>query len=455
MTKRVLTILSLVTLFLISRPAVAQKYQDGLIDKTIALIGNDMIMISDIEGEVQMMRANGYIADQRARCEILENSLVSKLFLTQAKLDSLTVTETDVQSQVSQRVDNVASQLGGEKQVEEYFGKPMYKLRQEWSDVIREQLLIQQMQRNVVSELPKLTPSDIKEYYKKTPEEDLPVISTQYILRQIVLYPDKKAAATLVKEKLLELRERIINGEKFSTLARVYSEDPGSSSKGGELGMLSKSYFWPAFSDAAMALKIGQVSQIVETPDGFHIIQMVDREGDMFNARHILIKPKYTDNDRSTAFTRLDSIKNVITENKMTFEIAAWNYSQDLKTRTNGGLMVDANTGSSLFEKDQLKPADYAILKDMKVGDISEPFESTDNEGRNGQTVYKIIMLDKVIPSHTANYETDYNVLVDDATNKNATTAIDKFISEKQKTTYILIDPLFRGCDFQREGWIK
>ena len=141
MTKRVLTILSLVTLFLISRPAVAQKYQDGLIDKTIALIGNDMIMISDIEGEVQMMRANGYIADQRARCEILENSLVSKLFLTQAKLDSLTVTETDVQSQVSQRVDNVASQLGGEKQVEEYFGKPMYKLRQEWSDVIREQLL--------------------------------------------------------------------------------------------------------------------------------------------------------------------------------------------------------------------------------------------------------------------------------------------------------------------------
>ena len=372
MTKRVLTILSLVTLFLISRPAVAQKYQDGLIDKTIALIGNDMIMISDIEGEVQMMRANGYIADQRARCEILENSLVSKLFLTQAKLDSLTVTETDVQSQVSQRVDNVASQLGGEKQVEEYFGKPMYKLRQEWSDVIREQLLIQQMQRNVVSELPKLTPSDIKEYYKKTPEEDLPVISTQYILRQIVLYPDKKAAATLVKEKLLELRERIINGEKFSTLARVYSEDPGSSSKGGELGMLSKSYFWPAFSDAAMALKIGQVSQIVETPDGFHIIQMVDREGDMFNARHILIKPKYTDNDRSTAFTRLDSIKNVITENKMTFEIAAWNYSQDLKTRTNGGLMVDANTGSSLFEKDQLKPADYAILKDMKVGDISE-----------------------------------------------------------------------------------
>jgi peptidyl-prolyl cis-trans isomerase SurA len=434
---------------------LAQRYQEGLIDKTIVLIGNDMIMLSDLENEVQMMSARGFAADRNARCQILEEMLVSKLFLNQARIDSLEVNEANVESALNQRINEVMTQLGGEKQMEEYFNKPLYKLRQEWKEMLTEQSLIQDMQRKVASNIPNLTPSDIEKYCKETPEEDLPIVSTQYRIRQIVLYPDKEAAELEVKERLLGLREKIVAGERFSTLARMYSQDPGSYAKGGELGMASKSIFWPAFSDAAMSLKVGQVSQIVETPDGFHLIELIAREGDMFNARHILIKPHYTTEDRIKAFDRLDTLRTRIMGDSISFFNAARYFSEDRKTATNGGLLADEYTGSSYFEKDQLKPADYNILKDMQEGDISEPFESLDNEGRSGNTIYKIIMLEKIIPSHVADYKTDFNVLLDDANMKNSNAAIDTFISEKQKSTYIVIDPLFKECNFMREGWVK
>ena len=434
---------------------LAQRYQEGLIDKTIVLIGNDMIMLSDLENEVQMMSARGFAADRNARCQILEEMLVSKLFLNQARIDSLEVNEANVESALNQRINEVMTQLGGEKQMEEYFNKPLYKLRQEWKEMLTEQSLIQDMQRKVASNIPNLTPSDIEKYCKETPEEDLPIVSTQYRIRQIVLYPDKEAAELEVKERLLGLREKIVAGERFSTLARMYSQDPGSYAKGGELGMASKSIFWPAFSDAAMSLKVGQVSQIVETPDGFHLIELIAREGDMFNARHILIKPHYTTEDRIKAFDRLDTLRTRILGDSISFFNAARYFSEDRKTATNGGLLADEYTGSSYFEKDQLKPADYNILKDMQEGDISEPFESLDNEGRSGNTIYKIIMLEKIIPSHVADYKTDFNVLLDDANMKNSNAAIDTFISEKQKSTYIVIDPLFKECNFMREGWVK
>ena len=445
-------------LFIISifgTESYAQRYREGLIDKTIVLIGNDMIMLSDLENEVQMMSARGFTADRNARCQIIEEMLVSKLFLNQARIDSLEVNEANVESALTQRINEVMTQLGGEKQLEEYFKKPLYKLRQEWKEMLTDQSLIQDMQRKVAGNIPNLTPSDIEKYCKETPEEDLPIVSTQYRIRQIVLYPDKEAAELEVKERLLGLRERIVAGEKFSTLARIYSQDPGSYAKGGELGMASRSIFWPAFSDAAMSLKVGQVSQIVETPDGFHLIELIAREGDMFNARHILIKPHYTTEDRVKAFNRLDTIRTRILGDSISFFNAARYFSEDRKTATNGGLLADEYTGSSYFEKDQLKPADYNVLKEMQEGDISEPFESLDNEGRSGNTVYKIIMLEKIIPSHVADYKTDFNVLLDDANRKNSNAAIDKFILEKQKSTYIVIDPLFKECNFMREGWVK
>lgn len=455
MRKTIISFALIIATLFTSTLASAQKYSDGLVDKTVAVIGGEMIMLSQIESELQMMRYRGSMADANARCEMLESMLEAKLFYVQAKKDSLVANDGQVEQILQGRMDEMTSTLGGEKEVEEYFHKPVYKLRKEWKETITEQSLIQQMQQKVSQNVARLTPSDVKDYFESADSEDLPIVSTRYRIRQIVVYPDREAANLAVKERLLTLRERVLNGEKFSTLARLYSQDPGSMNKGGELGMMSKNIFWPAFSDAAMSLKVGQVSQVVETPDGFHLIQLLAREGDMFNARHILIKPSYSQDDKIAAFDKLDSLRNVIINDSLSFaDVAAMN-SQDSKTATNGGLLADENTGSSYFEKDQLKPADYNELKEMKEGDISEPFQSLDNEGRNGNTIYKIIYLEKIIPSHTATYENDYNDLLSLVQSKKAEEAIDKFITEKQRTTFIRIDPQFHGCAFKHEGWIK
>ena len=434
--------------------AQAQNYPQGLVDKTIAVIGNEMVTIGQLEEEIQMARIQqGFVSDKNMRCEMLERILESKLFLMQARIDSLEMNNDMVSSELNNRIDQIRTQLGGDEQVEEYFGKPLYKLRQEWRKTLEDQSLTQQMQSNIASSVPELTPYDVRQYLAKVDSADLPVVPVRYQLSQICRYPDREAANLAVKEKLLDIRERIRAGERFSTLARIYSEDPGSARRGGELGMASKSIFWPAFSDAAMALKPGVISQIVETPDGFHLIEVLEKKGDMFNARHILMKPQYTSEDREKAFKTLDSLRTELNNGAVTFALAARFYSEDPSSRTNGGQMADPNTGSSYFEIDQLKPQDYQAIRDLKEGEISEPVESLDNEGRNGNTVYKIIKGDKIIPAHTATFENDFNQLEGTVRQEKAMAALDEFVNEKLKTTDIYIDPIFADCDFSREGW--
>ncbi|MCI6427814.1 MAG: peptidylprolyl isomerase [Rikenellaceae bacterium] len=431
--------------------ANAQKYDNGLIDKSVAVVGEEMIKISSMEEEIKFMRANGMLSDKNVRCELLEQMIVSKIFLMQARVDSLNVNNDMVESSLNARLDQVRTQLGGDEEVEKTFGKPVYKLRQEWRKSLQEQSLTQQMQQKVASDIPEMTPYDVKNFIATTDAEDLPLVPAQYRLSQICIYPDREAAAVEVKEKLLSIRSRIMNGEKFSTLARIYSQDPGSARKGGELGMASKTIFWSEFSDAAMALKPHMVSQIVETPDGFHIIEVLEKKGDMFNARHILLKPEYTSEDREKAFGTLDSLRNEINAGNITFQMAARFFSQDPVTRTNGGQMADPNTGSSYFEKDQLKPADFVAIANLKEGEISEPIESQDNEGR-GNLVYKIIRVDKILPAHPATFDDDYDLMQNAAKEKLSREAIDKFIENKIESTYIILDPLFADCDFNHKG---
>ena len=433
--------------------ASAQKYAGGVIDKTVAVVGNEVIMISDIEEEVQMMRAQGMSSDRNLRCELLERMMEQKLFLMQARLDSLSINQDMVEGELSQRIDQIRTSLGGDAEVEKYFGKPLYKLRQEWRQALQDQSLTQQEQGQVANSIPEITPYDVRQWMDTVKTEDLPEVPVKYLLSQICIYPDREAANMAVKEKLLSIRERIITGEKFSTLARIYSEDPGSARKGGELGMASKSIFWPAFSDAAMSLKPGVISQIVETPDGFHIIDVLEKKGDMFNARHILIKPQYTSEDREKAFHKLDSLRTEILNGAVTFPLAARFYSEDPSTRTNGGQMADPNTGSAYFEIDQLKPQDYAAIKGLAEGEISIPVESLDNEGRSGNTVYKIIRVDKIIPAHTATFSDDYTELLQHVQQSKKMEAIDAFIDKKLETTHIVIDPIFRECEFSRAKW--
>ncbi|MBQ9193267.1 MAG: peptidylprolyl isomerase [Bacteroidales bacterium] len=435
----------------------AQKYQGGLVDKTVAVVGNEVILISDIESEVQQMRIQGRSSDRDMRCSILESMMESKIFLMQARIDSLTVNSDMVEGELSNRIDNARTMLGGDEELEKYFGKPLYRLRQEWRQMFEDMSLTQQEQATIAQAIPEITPYDVQQFLDTVSVEDLPVVPIKYQLSQICIYPDREAANLAVKERLLSLRERVINGEKFATLARIYSEDPGSARKGGELGMASKSIFWPAFSDAAMALRPGTISQIVETPDGFHIIEVIEKKGDMFNARHILLKPQYTAEDREKAFSRLDSLRTKVLEDEIKFPLAARFFSEDPATRTNGGQMADPGTGSSYFEIDNLKPADYAAIKDLKEGEISEPVESTDNEGaqqgRQGNTVYKIIKVDKIIPAHPASFTNDYTELQDRVRNQRQMKAIDEFLEKKIKDTYIVIDPMYKECAFNREVW--
>ena len=445
------TVAGAVLLALTVLPAQAQRY-NGIVDKSVAVVGNEMIALSDVEAQVQAMRAQGMTAD---RCQILENLMQTKLLIAQARVDSLTVNQDQVNAQLDQYVAEMLTRAGGEDELSAYLGKPLYKLRQEWREQIEEQTLAQQEQQEIARNLPDLTPYDVKQYLDTADVSSLPVVPIKYQMSQICVYPDREAAAIAVKERLLAIRERIIGGERFATLARLYSEDPGSSRKGGELGMASKSIFWPAFSDAAMSLKPGTISQIVETPDGFHIIEVLEKKGDMFNARHILIKPSYTEADQEKAFRKLDSLRTAVLDGSITFEAAARFYSEDPATRTNGGQMADPNTGSSYFEIDQLKPQDYAAIRDLEVGEISEPIASLDNEGRDGNLVYKIVRLDKIVPAHTATFESDYTELLGQVRAEKTGEAIDKFLDDKIDTSYIIIDPLFGDCDFSRKGWSR
>ena len=441
---------AVLSLMSLSLAASAQKYR-GVVDKTVAIVGNEMIALSDIEAQVQAMRAQGMAAD---RCQLLEDMMQTKIFLAQARVDSLVVNQDQVMAQLDQHSAQTLTILGGEDETAEYFGKPLYKLRQEWRTQIEEQTLTQQEQMEIARRIPELTPYDVKQFLDTADVASLPVVPIKYQMSQICVYPDREAAAIAVKERLLSIRERIINGERFATLARLYSEDPGSSRRGGELGMASKSIFWPAFSDAAMSLKPGSISQIVETPDGFHLLEVLEKKGDMFNARHILIRPSYTEADQQKAFSRLDSLRTAIAvDSTITFELAARFYSEDPATRTNGGQMADPATGSAYFEIDQLKPQDYEAIRDLEVGQISEPIVSSDNEGNDGNLVYKIVRLDKVVPAHTASIESDYTELLGVVRNKKIVDAIDSFLDEKIKNSYIIIDPLFKDCEFSREGW--
>ncbi|MCL2727377.1 MAG: peptidylprolyl isomerase [Bacteroidales bacterium] len=448
-------------------PAKAQRYNNGLVDKIVALVGNEMIQLSTLESEVHDMMAMGVISDKNIRCQVLENLLIQKLLLTQAKLDSLSTSEGSIEAELENKIQQYKTHFGSEKAVEEYFNKPIFRIKQDWREQLQEQLLTMEMQRALQAKIPVLTPSEVEKFYRQTDKDSLPIIPIQYQLRQIVFYPSKEDAVLAVKEELLNLRERVMNGENFGMLAASYSMDPGSALRRGELGMTSKQFFWPMFSDAAMGLRPGQVSQIVETPDGFHIIQLIEKDGDMFNARHILRKPQFGSDVRVKAFNKLDSLKNLITKDSLSFETAATHFSMDPKSSRNNGLLADENTGSTYFEKDQLSPTDYNAIRNLKPGEISLPYESTDfgsgvgfsagrpNDGRSGNTVYKIIKLEKILPAHTANLKEDYPVILEFARNRHMNDIVEEFISDKQKTTYMVIDPIFSECTFQRSGWIK
>ncbi|HPD95261.1 MAG: peptidylprolyl isomerase [Bacteroidales bacterium] len=449
---RTLRIYATAILFLFQFTGVMAQDTEKVIDKVIAVVGSERILLSDVEQEMLRMKMQGDITGNFDRCDLFEQILIQKLLLTQSKIDSLTVEESNVDMEIDRRIKYFVNQMGSEKALENYFSKPIYEIKDDLREVIRDQMLTQQMQKKIVDRV-KITPTEVKHYYKNLPKDSLPTIPEQFELQQILLFPPSTEEAKLkVKEKLLEIRKRVLHGERFSTLAVAYSEDRASAVKGGELGFRSRDELVKPFADAAFNLKEGQVSQIVETEYGFHIIQMIEKKNDRVNVRHILMKPQYSSEMLSEAISKLDSISTLIKADSITFERAAQRFSEDKKSSLNGGLVINSYTNTALFEKDHLIPADYYAISNLKEGDITQPFESRDE---HANVVFKIIKLKRKIPAHKANLDEDYDKIQTMAKMGKEDEILKEWVEKKIKSTYILIDDSFKNCKFKNQGWIK
>ncbi len=429
------------------------KPQDAkVIDKVIAVVGNERVLLSDVEQELLRIKMQGSPDENINRCQLFEQLLIQKLLITQAKIDSLTTNESSVEMELDRRLKYFINQIGSEKALENYFKKPIFEIKDDLRQIIRDQQLTQQMRQKIVDKV-KITPSEVKSYYKKIPADSLPEIPLQYELQQIMIFPPAAEKAKLeAKERLLNIRNRILNGERFSTLAALYSEDRASAIKGGELGFRSREELVKAFADAAFNLKEGQISQVVETEYGFHIIQMIERRNDQVNVRHILLKPQFSSDLLAKAIEKLDSIATLIKADSITFDDATFKFSEDKKSNLNKGLMINPYTGTSLFEKEHLQPSDFYAIKDLKPGEFSVPFESRDE---HANVVFKIIKVKRIVPAHKANLKDDYDKIQSMAKADKENEILREWLAKKIKSVFIRIDEDFRNCEFETKGWIK
>jgi len=386
-------------------------------------------------------------------CEMLEQLLTQKLLLTQAELDSIEVGEGRVESEVDRRLMYFVRQVGSNEKLEAFYNKSILEIKEDFKPLIEEQLKTQMMQSSLVADI-NVSPKMVQKFYKDLPEDSIPLINTQYEINQILVYPSQNEdARNEAREKLLGLRQRIIEGERFSTLAVLYSEDPGSSRLGGEIGFRSRDELDPEFSKAAFRLKDdGGISRIIESEFGFHIIQLIAKEVNQVNVRHILILPKVNFEEKIAAKNKLDSISNLIKLDSISFDKAAIRFSEDKQSRLNEGLMINPKTSSIRFMLEELPSFEYNVIKDLKVGVISEPFESVDE---NGKIVYKIVKIKTQIESHRANLTDDYELIEQMTLMGKQQGIIENWINEKKEKTYIHIDESFLKCEFLKDRWIK
>jgi len=432
---------------------IAKSQEKMMIDRIAATVGDKIILQSDIENQVLQIMSQGYATSSDLDCEVLHQLLTQKLLLTQAELDSIEVGISRIESELERRLMYFVRQVGSEKKLEEFYNKSIIEIKEDFRPLIEEQLKTQMMQNSLVSSID-ASPKTVKKFYKDLPKDSIPMINTQYEINQILVYPSQNEdARNESRDKLLSLRKRIIDGERFSTLAVLYSEDPGSARRGGELGFRSRDELDPEFAKAAFRLSDdGGISRIIESEYGFHIIQLIARESNQVNVRHILIIPKIDIEQKVAAKNKLDSLSNLIKLDSLHFDKAALIFSEDDQSRLNEGLMINPMNSSIRFALDELPSFEYNVIKNLKVGEISEPFESRDE---NGKIVYKIVKIKKMIESHRANLNDDYELIEQMTLMGKQQGIIEEWIQEKKKKTYIHIDESFLKCEFLEDGWIK
>ncbi|MDR0814570.1 MAG: peptidylprolyl isomerase [Bacteroidales bacterium] len=439
--------------------ALSVQSQSYIIDQMVAIVGNKSIKQSDIEGMYLQYRMQGAPMRDDMKCSIFEELLTQKLLASQAEVDSLTVDPSKVESTLSRRWVQMVGQAGDEQELEKYFKKSIFDIKDDLRKALYEQELSNNMQEEILKDI-KVTPSEVRAYYNKLSKDSIPLINGQAEIAQIVVYPPySDEVISEIRQKLLDLRKRIINGESFRTLAVLYSEEPAASRTGGEMGFHGKggdgrgNSFDPEFVRAEWALKNkGDVSRIVETEFGYHIIQLIEKRGDQINSRHIIMTPKPDQETSVKSIARLDSIATIIKDEKIDWNTAALYYSQDEKTRLNGGLLVNPADYSTLFEMNQLEKVDYEVIKNLKPDEISAPFQSVDDKHK---PVFKIVKIKSLSDPHRANLKDDYSFLQQITENSKKMTVINKWVNEKIETSYIYIDERLERCGFHNTNWVK
>lgn len=429
--------------------------QGKIIDEVIWVVGNEAVLRSDVEKQVQQLKYERVDMGEDPYCRIPEQLAVQKLFLHQADLDSIEANEVSIKMQVDQRMAQVVSQIGSEEKVAEYYGKSIQLLREDLYEQARDQSRMQQVQQKIVGDH-KLTPSDVRKYWEtEMQEEDIPTIPTKVEVQILTMEPKLTLKETeAIKDRLREMRKRVESGDaSFSMLATLYSDDVGSAKVGGELGFMGKGQLVDPFANELFSMNENKsLSRIVESEFGFHLIQFIERRGDKINCRHILLKPKATDEEKERIRARMDSALTLIREGKVTFEDAVFRWSEDKDTKMNEGILENSRDGSSSFEYQALPEGVAREVHSLQVGEISQPFFM---ENSKGKQVCAIVKLKSRTEQHKANLTDDYQLMKNYVQNQKNEKVLQEWVKEKQKETYIRISPELQGCDWTYPGWVK
>lgn len=421
--------------------------QPQVLDQVAAVVGNKIVLQSHIQSQIQQYKTQGTELPPDANCAILEEMLFQKLLLHHAEIDSITVSESQVDQELDRRLRYFIAQIGSEKALEEYYGKTIEEIKDDFKDLIKDQLQVQTMQGKITDNAT-VTPAEVKAFFKKFPEDSLPLINAEVEVAHILATPKiSEEARKEAREKIETLRERVLKGEKLATLAVLYSEDPGSAKKSGELGMVGRGSFVPEFEAVAFNLKPGEVSKVIETTYGYHILELIERRGEQINVRHILISPKVSAQDLFRARTYLDSVYVVMqSTDTLTFADAALKFSDDKESKNNGGMLINPATGTTKFEMDQVDPQVFFVIDKLKPGEFSQPALVQLPGGKQG---YRILYLKSRTEPHRANLKDDYQKIQEAALAEKQQQIMDKWIAKKLESTYFRIADDYKTCELE------
>ncbi len=436
--------------------ALTSVAQNNIIEQIAWIVGDQPIWKSEIEAQYNNMQYENVDIKGDPYCVIPEQLAIEKLYLHQADIDTIDAPNNAVVSEVEQRLNFYINQLGSKEKMEEYFRKSMPEIREFLTDIVRNGYRVRNVQQNLTKNI-KVTPSDVRKYYDKLPQDSIPFVPMQVEAEIITLYPIiQRQEIEDVKARLRDYSDQITKGEKeFSTLAILYSEDKGSAVRGGEIGFMGRGQLDPEYAAVAFNLNDAKrVSKIVESEYGFHIIQLIEKRGDRINTRHILLRPRVSDADLQDAVTRLDSVRaDVVDAKKVTFEEVVPYVSQDKDTRNNRGLMVNPQTGTSRFEMSELPQEVAKVVNDMQVGEVSQPFVMMDP--KLNREVVAMVKLTNRIDGHKANMADDYQTIKGMYEDARRQEILKDWVEKKIADTYVRIEDGWRNCDFQHKGWIK